>query len=313
MRALSEGLVSRRRSWRRLAVSMLLVVLGADQVGASEPVDMGARAPVVHKASSRTPGEMRLRGLWVASATYAPGDLVFTTHQSDGRYRLCYFIATSTGSPEVVNQDIAPVVSSNPTDAGAYWYAFDPGCADTQRVLAEVAVPGAAAPWDRRINPAMKAQYDHDVDAPPRIVPLAPLGLQAGDSVAIQCVGGRANGGGLPDTGCLGLTQFPPANDVLYTQVCGQPGTTACRSVAPSKFIDPASYPVYLMQVIGAFADQTGVVVGTPFVVTRTRRTVTVPKGASQLLLGFNDTLYGPGNGGGPNTGALLVKLTAAD
>jgi hypothetical protein len=271
----------------------------------------GARS--ASQTAPRPSGELHGRGLWVGSATYLPDDLVFTTHLADGRYRLCYFLATPAASADFPNHDIPPALSSNPADPGAYWYAFDPGCADRQAVLAAVAVPGAAAPWDRRVNPSMKVQYDHDVTAPPRVMVLAELGLKAGDVVAMQCVGGSVNGGGLPDNGCSGLTQFPPANDRVYTQVCDRIGVTSCQALAPSRYLDPASYPVYLMQVIGAFADDAGVVVGSPFVVTRTRRLLVIPTGASRLQLGVNDTLYGPGNGGGPNTGSLWVKLTAAE
>lgn len=57
---------------------------------------------------------------------------------------------------------------------------------------------------------------------------------------------------------------------------------------APSKYIDRASYPVYLMQLVGTFADARGQIAGAPFKVGNGPVNVTVPAGAVRLQLGAN-------------------------
>jgi hypothetical protein len=56
--------------------------------------------------------------------------------------------------------------------------------------------------------------------------------------------------------------------------------------------MDPASYPIYLMQLVGAFADSRGQVVGVPFKVGNGPTSVTIPAGAARLQLGANMWTY---------------------
>ena len=77
----------------------------------------------------------------------------------------------------------------------------------------------------------------------------------------------------------------------------------------PSKYFDPADYPVYLMTLVGTFADGTGAILGTPFSIGL-GRTVVVPTGAARLQLGLNDNLYGNTEGYAANSGSLTVSVT---
>jgi hypothetical protein len=69
-----------------------------------------------------------------------------------------------------------------------------------------------------------------------------------------------------------------------------------------SVHIDCAEYPAYLAALIGAFADSSDVVVGTPFLVGDFA-TVKAPAGASELLLGIDDDILAI-------TGALTVSAS---
>lgn len=71
----------------------------------------------------------------------------------------------------------------------------------------------------------------------------------------------------------------------------------------PSLYINPASYPAYLNALIGTFADDSGAIVGTPFLVGNLA-TVIVPAGATRLQLGLNDDIFGD------NTGFLVVQVS---
>ena len=72
----------------------------------------------------------------------------------------------------------------------------------------------------------------------------------------------------------------------------------------PSYYVDSSTYPVYLAELIGTFADATGQIVGTPFAIGNGPLSVAAPSGASELLLGINDDIFSD------NTGSLLVSVT---
>jgi hypothetical protein len=171
-----------------------------------------------------------------------------------------------------------------------------PACA-TGSVTFEV--PAKTAPWDQDINYLMifnGVPSDYAATLPPIAQTLAAFGVAAGQYIGIACIGGSVNGGGLPDSGCDGLTSFEP-NDDIY-----QP---ACNSFYPSAYVDPSNFPVYAMQLIGAFTDDSGVVTGKPFAITSGPQNVQVPTGASKVQVGFNDCRFADND-----TRALTFKLT---
>jgi hypothetical protein len=142
-------------------------------------------------------------------------------------------------------------------------------------------VSGQSNPWDQTKNPTLI--YSASGDAfPPVVVGLAARKIIGGDYISITCTGGTTNAGGLPDSGCAGLTSVGPTNNTF------QP---ACGTFYPTAFIDPSNYPINLFQVIGVFATTSGVVVGKPFPVSPQAEVVAVPQGAKVLQLGMNDCL----------------------
>jgi MYXO-CTERM domain-containing protein len=62
--------------------------------------------------------------------------------------------------------------------------------------------------------------------------------------------------------------------------------------------------PTYLSQLVGAFANSSGVVVGAPFALGDAATIEVAPVGATQLLLGVNDDIYSD------NSGSLLVQVS---
>ena len=83
--------------------------------------------------------------------------------------------------------------------------------------------------------------------------------------------------GGTPYDTALGDTSYVAK---------GFPGSTGL--LFPSAYIPSSSYPIYLNELVGAFADNTGKIVGTPFVIGL-GTTVYAPIGATHLYLGLND------------------------
>ena len=150
----------------------------------------------------------------------------------------------------------------------------------TSLVAQSVDVSGRSNPWNQAVNPTMP--YSNDAFAP-IVVQLNTLNVVAGSYLNLVCTGGITNAGGLPNTGCAGLnTGYEPSNDRF------QP---ACNHYYPTKYVDSSYYPTYIMQVLGAFADANGVVLGRPFPISPNTLRVQVPTGAVKLQLGMNDCL----------------------
>ncbi len=72
----------------------------------------------------------------------------------------------------------------------------------------------------------------------------------------------------------------------------------------PSKYISIS--PVYLMGLVGTFADSAGAIVGTPFTIGDEPASLLVPTGATQLQLGLNDDNFQD------NSGSLNVLVSGA-
>jgi hypothetical protein len=159
-----------------------------------------------------------------------------------------------------------------------------------------VPVTALAGPWDQERNPNMP--YAHDA-GPPVVVPLGTHGLAPGTAIELTCVGGQTNEGGLPDTGCDGLDCFAPDTGSFHV---------GCGTRPIGHYVDPDGTPLYGGQVIAAFADATGRVLGKPFVVRRTARTVTVPAAAERLQFGIDDCIFSD-NSSRP----LFVRLVHPD
>ena len=150
----------------------------------------------------------------------------------------------------------------------------------TSLVAQSVDVSGRSNPWNQAVNPTML--YSNDA-LPPVVVQLDTLSVAAGSFLNIVCTGGLTNAGGLPNTDCAGLGAPYGPTDNIYQPACGH--------YYPTAYIDPSYYSIRLFQVLGAFADASGVVVGKPFPISPNTLRVQVPPGAVKLQLGMNDCL----------------------
>ena len=182
-----------------------------------------------------------------------------------------------------------------------------------------VAVNGQAGPWSQTVNPTLN--YGVGDNLAPTMV-----GVLAGGSITIQYVSGATSAfGGVPPTvdanGYVGLifgsgapfpNPSPPPPSIVLT------GIGSSGNPLPSFFIDPTNSgpDIWLNELIGAFADSSGKVVGNPFAVGDGPLTMLAPGGATLLLLGVNDDIYigtaKDANGAliPDNTGSLDISVT---
>jgi hypothetical protein len=161
-----------------------------------------------------------------------------------------------------------------------------------------VALPGAdrttvtkeihasAGPWAVTLSLNYDYPYGSWYSAPTVFSAEDGFAFQPGDVLTIQYDSGLWCGGTYVSVGtCVdanGYRNYGPSDDHSLS------GSTI---YAPSKYMNPATYPIYLMQLVGTFADSRGQIVGTPFKVGNGPVNVTIPAGATRLQLGSN--MYG--------------------
>lgn len=144
-------------------------------------------------------------------------------------------------------------------------------------------IHASSGPWVVTLSINFDYPYGGVKGAPAVFSAADGLAFRAGDVLTIQYDSGLWCAGTYVSVGtCVdgnGYRIYAPADDHPY-------GTTTIY--APSKYMNPASYPIYLMQLVGTFADARGQIVGTPFKVGNGPISATVPSGATQLQLGSN-------------------------
>ena len=151
-------------------------------------------------------------------------------------------------------------------------------------------------PW-LYTNGGLNTSYQYgigDQSAPDVISAVNGFDFSAGNVFAVQYVSGTTSAGAsyaFVDAG--GNHAFP---------IDAGPGSSG--RPAPSGFMPPATFPIYLSQLVGAFANSSGQIVGTPFSVGDRAAGLIVPVGATQLQLGINDDIYSD------NDGSLVVRVT---
>jgi hypothetical protein len=155
-------------------------------------------------------------------------------------------------------------------------------------------VDGSSGPWNYGAN--LNASFNYGVNnqlAPTVFSASSGFDFTPGNNLQVDYVSGFTSPyGGTPRFTAVGdITSIANAN--IYD----------IYGAAPSKFISPTEYDVYLNELVGTFANSTGAIVGTPFKIGLSR-SLTIPVGASQLQLGVNDTTFAD------NTGALTVSVT---
>lgn len=156
-----------------------------------------------------------------------------------------------------------------------------------------VSVDSHSGPWSTLLNPGLD-YGTHDEAAPAAVA--AGFSFAAGGLFTITYLDGLTSPyGGTPYADGLGDTGYL-ANDSGGSSGLG----------FPSIHIDPSFYPAYLNELVGAFADASGVVVGNPFLIGD-GTTIAAPVGAFQLLLGYNDDIFSD------NSGSLRVEVSGPD
>ena len=154
-------------------------------------------------------------------------------------------------------------------------------CAD--RVTVAKTVHASSGPWVVTLSVNFPYPYGAWAADPALFSAADGFAFQAGDVLTIQYNSGLWCGGTMVSVGtCVdakGYLIYGPADNLPL-------GTSTVY--APSKYMDPATYPIYLMQLVGTFADARGEIVGTPFKVGNGPVNVTVPAGAVRLQLGSN-------------------------
>jgi hypothetical protein len=101
--------------------------------------------------------------------------------------------------------------------------------------------------------------------------------FSVGDNLTISYVSGLVS---------VGPWSIPPWPFVDANGDTNAPLNNASwAAVGPSYYMNPATYPIYISELVGTFADNSGQIVGTPFAVGDLG-TFTVPTGATQLQLG---------------------------
>lgn len=113
-------------------------------------------------------------------------------------------------------------------------------------------------PWLYRSTSNSGDQYGiHDQTAPVVIDSSSGILFAAGDTVTVMYLSGMVSAGsGFPMVNAGGGPRTPSTT----TQ-------RAPRRVAPSAYMNPATYPINLVELVGTFANSTGTIVGTPFAV----------------------------------------------
>jgi hypothetical protein len=154
-----------------------------------------------------------------------------------------------------------------------------------------VSVDGSDMPWnwvDGGLNTAFQFGIN-DGSGPTAVA------VTAGTGITISVLAGTTNAFG--------------TDPILDVDANGYPGfiandnTGSTGEVFPSFYMDFSSQDIFLMTLVGTFADASGAIVGTPFAIYDGPLALVVPVGATQLLLGLNDDLYAD------NTGSLRVLV----
>ncbi|MFB3776564.1 MAG: hypothetical protein ACE141_03105 [Bryobacteraceae bacterium] len=151
------------------------------------------------------------------------------------------------------------------------------------RVTVTKQVNASSGPWAVTLSLNYDYPYGGGYSAPTIFSSADGFAFQPGDVLTVKYDSGMWCGGTTVSVGtCVdanGYRNYPPTNNQPY-------GTTTIY--APSRYMNPASYPIYLMQLVGTFADARGQIVGTPFKIGNGPVDVTIPPEAVQLQLGAN-------------------------
>jgi hypothetical protein len=163
-------------------------------------------------------------------------------------------------------------------------------------ITTTVIVNGTDMPWNW-VNGGLNTSDQfgiRDGAAPVLISALNGFAFNSGDTLTLTYLSGLVSvGSGFPNTNANGDTAVPVNN-----------GTGSTGTVFPSFYMNPATYPINLGELVGTFASNTGAIVGTPFAIGDGPTLLTIPVGASQLQLGVNDDRFDD------NTGSWSIQVS---
>jgi hypothetical protein len=159
-----------------------------------------------------------------------------------------------------------------------------------------VTVNGTEMPWNW-VNGGLNTgdQFGiNDGTAPVVISATNGFAFTSGNVLTLTYLSGLASVGSVfPNTDAKGDTALAVNN-----------GTGSTGKVFPSFYMDHGTYPINLGELVGTFADSSGAIVGTPFVVGDGPTALTIPAGATDLQLGVNDDRFGD------NTGSWNIQIS---
>jgi hypothetical protein len=169
-------------------------------------------------------------------------------------------------------------------------------------VSTTVAVSGMAGPW-QYVSGGLNTSYQYglgDETAPTVLTSAAGFSFAQGDSMTVTYLSGTTTideGNSPTDANGRGPGAVNPEAPINGNSDASGYG------YAPSRFFNSSDYPAYYGELVGAFADGTGQIVGTPFNIGDLGE-LTVPAGAAQLQLGVNDTKFSD------NTGSWQIQVS---
>ena len=147
----------------------------------------------------------------------------------------------------------------------------------------DVTVQGTAGPWSTAVNSS--DPFGTGETAPASVTGNG-LDFSAGKSFTIKYVSGDVQ---------LSPSYTPnDANGIVSFGALDN--SNSVSGFSPGAYVSSAQYPVFYGELIGAFTNASGDIVGTPFAIGNSN-TVTAPAGATQLQLGVNDNLYSDNSG----------------
>ena len=190
------------------------------------------------------------------------------------------------------NYRVMPLLVALTTFSG---FAFvSPAQAAT--ITTAVTVDGTDMPWNW-VNLGLNTSDQFGINdgaGPVVISAVNGFAFNSGDVLALTYISGMVSvGSSFPNTNANGDTADAVNN-----------GTGSTGKRFPSFYMNPATYPINLGELVGTFANSSDAIVGTPFAIGDRPDAVTIPAGATQLQLGVNDDKFSD------NTGSWNVQVS---